>query len=107
MTDDQPAQLLLRMPSQLKAELQRAATAQGRKLTHEINMRLRESLKTNPVQGISSAPIRYSVATAATAQLAKEGGAAYHAFTELDRAMLEVFHGMPVQKQLALLSLFK
>lgn len=29
------------------------------------------------------------------------------ALSELDRAMLRVFHGLPPEKQLALLSLFK
>lgn len=98
--------LLLRIPPELKAALQREATARGRKLTAEVNIRLKESLElpggtTGSVQGTSY--VASHSATVLTAMdSAVEGG-----ISNLDMAMLRVFKALPPEKQLALLSLFK
>jgi hypothetical protein len=103
------------MPTQLKAALQREANTQGRKLTQEINIRLRDSLKplspgitTNilSVTGPKSLPSSYSAQPTATAHPINDNGPA-NALTDIDRAMLAVFHTLPPEQQLALLSLFR
>lgn len=112
------AQLLLRMPAELKAELQRLADSQGRKLTQEINMRLRVSLGARgpTLQGILAREAGLAPAKATTPSYTEghqptvahtnDNGPA-PALSDVDRAMLEVFKKMPVEKQLALLSLFR
>jgi hypothetical protein len=106
--------LLLRLPAELKAELQRQANINGRRITAEINTRLRASLD----QNVASSPVlaaaelslrlpkRYTDPHAATIVHAKCNGPDY-ALTDIDQAMLDVFHALPVEKQLALLSLFR
>ena len=90
----------------------------GRRITAEINIRLRESLKTSFTPGAPGAsyapalavlPSRHGPPTpAATAETpAREDAPPYAAFDDLDRAMLEVFRSMTVQKKLALLSLLQ
>lgn len=117
--DQEQSQLLLRLPSQLKADLQREATKQGRKLTQEINIRLRDSLKPAPEPGIApGAAYPINVATAHHANDGKENDPQHdirnnnekslvNTLTGIDQAMLEVFRKLPPEKQLALLSLFK
>ncbi len=110
--------LLLRLPAELKAELQRQADANGRRITAEINTRLRISLggKGPTLQGIlareaerkgtiSNPPPSYTAGPTPALTTNDNGPAPAH--TDLDRAMLDVFRKMPVEKQLALLSLFK
>jgi len=107
-------QLLLRIPAELRAALQREADAQGRKLTQEINRRLRDSLApTSPPTRLAQAidlgrrlPASYTAANASETYPAKEQSPA-DALTDIDRAMLAVFRAMPPEKQLALLSLFR
>lgn len=115
--EQEQTQLLLRLPVKLKADLQAEADRQGRKLTQEINIRLRVSLgaKGPTFQTIlareafggsdTTAP---SIAPSApqTQHTTGPQGQAVH-LSEHDMAMLRVFHAMPVEKQLALLSLFK
>lgn len=106
--------LLLRLPAELKADLQKQADANGRRITAEINTRLRVSLAAHgpTLQGIlareadaKKLPPSYT-AGPTPALTANDNGPA-PALSSLDRAMLDVFHAMPVEKQLALLSLFK
>lgn len=113
---DTHTNVLVRMPNEIKAELQREALLHGRKLTSEINIRLRESLKTTPAPGIAPAPLSlvapstlpssYTAANTAIVGTTNDNGPA-HALTDIDRAMLAVFHQLPPEKQLALLSLFR
>ena len=103
MTSEQ-TQLLLRLPTQLKADLQRHATAQGRKLTQEVVIRLKASLDKTTEQGIAPSSTNYPVHPLATVLHTNEPG---HANTSLDQAMLKVFRALPVEKQLALLTLLK
>lgn len=107
---DTHSPVLVRMENELKAALQREATLHGRTLTKEINTRLRDSLKPNTTPDIASAskklPASYSAEHTATAVPLNDNGPA-GALSDTDRAMLLVFRAMPVEKQLALLSLFK
>lgn len=107
--------LLLRLPSELKAELQRQADKNGRRITSEINTRLRVSLAAQgpTLQGILAReeagkvlPASYTDARNAAVHHVNDNGPA-NAFTDIDRAMLVVFHNLPPEKQLALLSLFR
>lgn len=103
--EDQYTQLLLRMPVQLKAALQREANVQGRKLTQEVNIRLRESLKP-PAPGIAPVPPSYIPGPIGHGHQANEKSPDYP-LTGIDQAMLDVFRSLPPEKQLALLSLFR
>ncbi len=64
--------LLLRLPEELKAALQKQAFANGRRITAEINTRLRESLK--PTPGPTNLPPSYTTPHASTTQAANEAG---------------------------------
>lgn len=103
--EKETTQLLLRIPADLKAELQAQADQQGRKLTQEINIRLRNSL----AHGVRDTAAGTSYATPLVATLAGQLSkkAPTSALTDIDRAMLDVFHTMPPDKQLALLTLFR
>lgn len=104
--EDEQAQLLLRMPLELKNQLQKEANLQGRKLTQEINMRLRVSLAAHgpTLQGILAREAFPSPVHKVEQERAPYGNGT---ISDLDRAMLSVFRAMPPEKQLALLSLFK
>lgn len=112
--DSETTQLLLRIPVELKAALQRQADFQGRKLTQEINIRLRNSLSAHgdtaqkflAKELNGNLPASYTAEHTATAMPINDNGPA-SALSDTDRAMLQVFRAMPVEKQLALLSLFK
>lgn len=97
-TTTNDATILLRLPADLKAELLRAAAVSGRRITAEVNTRLRQSFE--------AAPSNYGPTHLSTHHSAQEKSPA-DLLTETDRAMLAVFRRMPVEKQLALLSLFK
>lgn len=100
---DEFTNVLVRMSAALKAELQREASINDRKLTQEINVRLRESLK----PATASAGKRpYSVAVTTPALSVKEEGP-MGLLSGTDQAMLTVFRALPVEKQLALLSLLR
>lgn len=90
--------VLVRMSLDLKGRLQREAFANGRKLTGEINMRLESSLKEHRTGDIETPPY-------VTSPINNEGPA--NTLSGVDQAMLEVFRGLPPEKQLALLSLFR
>lgn len=104
--EKETTQLLLRIPADLKAELQAQADQQGRKLTQEINIRLRNSLGAISSTNSAPKPIAYTQAPASTVHHTNNNGPA-NALTDIDRAMLDVFHTMPPDKQLALLTLFR
>lgn len=83
----------IRMPKDLREQLEREARANGRSLNMEIVGRLRRSLEAS------------GEATQYTARDA--GNGAYQAdITDIERQLLAVFRRMPPEKQLALLSLF-
>jgi hypothetical protein len=94
---DNDATLMLRLPSELKAELMRAAAINKRKVTTEVIERLQNS---------RLVAAGYAVSDAATLVHAKEKGPA-DTLSGTDQAMLEVFRRLPPEKQLALLSLFR
>jgi hypothetical protein len=93
------------MPDDVRLAVERAAYVSGRTVTAEINLRLKASLKAETTPPSYTAP---AVATALTTL--HEPGAQTKSpadpLTETDRAMLAIFRRMPVEKQLALLSLF-
>lgn len=97
----------VRLAPELKNKLMREATINGRTLHAEILLRLQQS-----IQGVQHLPATYTEASAATAHttlhdVGTQTKSPADLLTELDRAMLGVFRRMPVEKQLALLSLFK
>lgn len=94
---------LLLMPDEMRAEIARCAAAAGRTLTAEINLRLQDSLHT-PQPGIAPSPHSYPKQPMATVMHTNDPS---HASTALDQAMLKVFHALPVEKQLSLLTLLK
>jgi hypothetical protein len=107
--DKNNAAMLLRLPEELKAELQRQANRNGRRITSEINTRLRESLRQaepQPSQAGSALPPSYAQQHTATVQNINEKGPA-SALSDTDQDMLAVFRALPVEKQRALLSLFR
>ena len=88
MTRETP-QYPLRMPDELREQVERAAKENGRSLNAEICERLRESLSPRVVHVTGEGvPIAYIQESPAEAQ------------------MLRLFRRMPAEKQLALLSLF-
>ena len=103
--DKNNASMLLRLPEDLKAALQREAYANGRRITSEINTRLRESLK-NPSASIAPSLPAGSQNASNVAQAINENGEVI-SVSEMDRAVLNVFHKLTPEKQLALLSLFR
>lgn len=86
---------LLRLPQELKEELQKAANSNGRSINSEILTRLQLSLD----QQARLLKQGHRIEDAARTELA--------ALTDLERAFLAVARGLPPEKQLALLSLFK
>ena len=105
--DVQPT--VLRLHPDVRAKLMRIATTNGRSLSKEIETRLRESLKDTPAPGIApgTLSITYPTAHQPAANHTGEFDKSTSPPSDLDRAMLHVFHALPVEKQLALLSLFK
>lgn len=103
--DKNDASILLRLPEELKAALQRQAYSNGRRITAEINIRLRDSLKPQAT-GIAPLPVSYTAAHTPIVHPANDNGPA-NTLTDIDRAMLTIFHQLPPEKQLALLSLFR
>lgn len=114
------------MKDDLRLALDRAAFANGRTLTAEINTRLRDSLKL-PAPGIAPAPSHptplhaaqtnsnnamgnTNVTVNSTAHEPAPYGASAAPAQPLhgtESAMLAIFRNMPPDKQLALLSLFR
>ncbi len=107
---DEFTNVLVRMSLDLKGRLQREAFINGRKLTGEINQRLEASLKADAAPAPAappSGPASYSAPNTPTVlHTANDKGPA-STLSGTDQAMLEVFRGLPPEKQLALLSLFR
>jgi hypothetical protein len=101
------------MPEHLRKALERSAFAHDRDLTKEITRRLEASVKDDPDgAGVRPLDARAKVgsgypAAPAPALLHTNDKGPATALSDVDQAMLEVFRKMPVDKQLALLSLFK
>lgn len=96
------ASLLIRLPAEMKADLARAAAINGKKVNTEVVERLGASLAAsvthpNPYVGGAQPP---------TVVHTNDHGPA-GSISGTDRAMLELFRKMPVEKQLALLSLLR
>jgi len=92
----------LRLPPETKDELFKASRQNGRSLNAEIVARLVWSLqyeKTSLTQREQSQPIQLKT---------KQKGKIHSVeFSELEITLLETFRKMPVENQLALLTLFK
>lgn len=95
-TTDNDATLMLRLPSELKAELMRAAAMNGRKVTTEVIERLQKSRTTPP----------YGIDNRATRIHTNDNGPD-SPLSGFDQAILDVFRRLPPEKQLALLSLLR
>jgi hypothetical protein len=103
---DTHTNVLVRMTNTMKADLQREAFAVGQTLTAEINQRLLASFRTDPVSAPRTGRTPYPTGHQPAANHTGESDTSA-ALSDMDRAMLKVFHTLPVEKQLALLSLFK
>ena len=112
--DVQPT--VLRLHPDVRAQLMRIATVNGRSLSKEIETRLRESLKDPTAPGIAPAhtngkalPPSYLEAHRVTVGKVERPSNLDNmlVLSATDHAMLDVFHALTVEKQLALLSLFK
>lgn len=104
--------VLVRMENELKAALVAASRQHGRTLTGEINIRLRNSLALPAPAAADKAsatkPHKYPAGHAPTVlHINNQSPDPAAQLSELDRAMLDVYRALPVEKQLALLSLFK
>lgn len=104
---DSDAQLLLRLPQELKTALQRAATIEGRTLTAEANLRLQKSFDASTGYIQTNLGSRHEVNDASRDNTSANSNWPASDLSDTDRAMLNVFRRMPPEKQLALLSLFK
>lgn len=104
-----PPRFLLAMPDDLRGMIEREAAVNGRTVTAEINLRLRETFATR----VSALPPSYMEPNRVTVSFSPPEGQSANDFSRplglssTDQAMLEVFRKMPPEKQLALLSLFK
>ncbi|MDD5242316.1 MAG: Arc family DNA-binding protein [Sulfuricella sp.] len=87
----------IRMPPELKEKIQREAQINGRSLNLEIVDRLKRSPERRSTEGAN----RY-----VTEQSVKPNDYTPE-FTDLERQLLSIFRRLPVEKQLALISLFK
>lgn len=85
------ASVLVRLPSDLKFALQREAYAHGRRITAEINMRLRASFPGGVPQ--MGEPLKPAIA-------AEPGAPGWN-----EQELLDAFRRMPAELQSALLSL--
>jgi hypothetical protein len=83
------------MPNELKEGIEKEAKFNGRSLNAEIVDRLRKSIEP-PIHATNN-------------HVAEPQSSAYYTpqITDVERQMLALFRRMPVEKQLALLSLFK
>lgn len=101
--DKNDATVLLRLPNDLKAMLMREANINGRRITAEINMRLKASLQAT---GIAPAGVP-GVLPRTWVELAQRGKAHENESNETERDLLALFRGLAPDKQLALLALLK
>lgn len=86
----------VRMPSELKERIDREARINGRSLNTEIVTRLKGSLEASVLQSPGNA------------YTAKQQAGVYElGVNDIERQLLSIFRRLPVDKQLALLSLFK
>nr|WP_255594681.1 Arc family DNA-binding protein [Acidovorax sp. sif1233] len=101
-----PPRFLLAMPEDVRVAIERAAFSHGRTVTAEINLRLKASLEKSG--GATQSPNVYA-GTSWAPPVIPSGNEKDPASTlsGTDQAMLEVFRGLPPEKQLALLSLFR
>ena len=87
----------VRMPSDLKAMLEREAKINNRSLNSEIIDRLKKSLERQPAAAGNTSHM--ASASATNTDYA-------NTLSDSERQFLGIFRRMPVEKQLALLSLF-
>lgn len=98
-----PPRFLLAMPDDLRTLIEREAEVNNRPVTAEINMRLRASFRHGTL-GVEEGKVVYAPPPSSQGFAAQAGSGG---LSEVDAAMLAVFRGLPPEKQLALLSLFR
>jgi ABC-type taurine transport system ATPase subunit len=86
----------VRMPSDLKEMLEREAKINNRSLNSEVIDRLKKSLERQTTAGNTN----YVASASANSNYT-------HALSDPERQFIGIFRRLPVEKQLALLSLFK
>lgn len=97
--DKNEATLLLRLPTDLKAALMREAHIHGRRITAEVNIRLKASLQPPALRDIPQ-----------THHEARESGQPWPLQSQLsdaERVLISLYKRLSPEKQLALLSLIK
>ncbi len=95
------APLGVRMQPELKDALVEAARKNGRSLNAEVVLRLEQSFDIEPTPAAEAGGGNGMVAAQETGLYARRH------LTELEYAFLEVLKKLPVEKRLALISLFK
>lgn len=95
MTRETP-QFGLRMPADLREAIEKEASINGRSINAEIVSRLRNSLN-------NGVPATMSYAAKEPQNEQQRGSE----ISDIERHLLTIFRRMPVEKQLALVSLFK
>lgn len=85
----------VRMPPDLKSDLEQEAKKNSRSLNSEIVDRLKKSLE--------------AIASGQVMNTAAQNTAAYKVdqYSDIEKQLVQVFRKLPAEKQLALLSLFK
>jgi hypothetical protein len=99
--DKNDTTLMIRLPTELKDRLQRAAFMNDRKISAEVNLRLRNSLLAD--ESVSARSLSGSGPT-----VVNEQRAAYLAgLNEAERALLDLIRAMSPEKQGALLTVLR
>ena len=102
--DTNDTTLMLRLPSELKDKLQKAAFSNDRRITAEVNVRLRNSFNTSA--DATNLPVDAMARMGAAIQ--EDAPAPYSPRqAEIERAILALVRRMPEQKQAALLALLQ
>lgn len=89
----------LRMPAELKSRIDREAKGNGRSMNAEIIARLWASIEPSAAIGTTQ-PMNVVMDPARPSYIASD-------LTEIERQLIAVFRRMPVERQLALVSLIK
>lgn len=104
---ERPAPTGVRLPAEMRAQLERSAAVNGRTLSHEITYRLRTSLE-NPDLPRRLAHVRaLEVGSAYAVEERLAQGSVAPQLGDTQRMLLSLFATLPPDKQLALLTFLK